>query len=103
MVERKCLFCRNTFKIRPSALKRGRGKYCSKDCYSKAQKENFDNLAKFMAPAIMQILENANNSNEDTEYSEYYVETTGERGFEKEIIVGGKSCFIRKEVRKSKK
>lgn len=34
----KCLKCNNEFKINPAAIKRGRGKYCSRSCYYKSIK-----------------------------------------------------------------
>jgi len=102
MIKRKCFFCRKEFEIRLSAVKRGRGKYCCKKCYSLAQKEDFKNLAKFYAPVIQQIIEKAKNINENDEYTEYYDAVTGERGFEKEVLIGGKICMLKKNVKKKK-
>ena len=33
-----CQFCNKPFLVRPSSIKRGRGKFCSHDCYNKAKK-----------------------------------------------------------------
>lgn len=34
----KCKFCKKIFRRKPSELKRGRGKYCSKNCYTEWRK-----------------------------------------------------------------
>jgi len=103
MIKRKCFFCKKEFEVKLSALKRGRGKYCSKKCYSLAQKEDFKNLAKFYEPVIRQIIEKAENINENDGYTEYYDAVTGERGFEKEVLIGGKICWLKKNVRKNER
>ena len=36
-----CLHCGNDFYIKPSAVKRGRGKYCSKSCDNESRKISF--------------------------------------------------------------
>jgi len=37
MIERVCLFCKKTFNVRPSVIKDGGGKFCSKQCFDRSR------------------------------------------------------------------
>lgn len=39
-VDKKCLYCGNSFKAIPARIKTGREKYCSRKCYHSYRKEN---------------------------------------------------------------
>ena len=42
MVKKNCLFCNKEFTTKPSQIKQGRGKYCSKKCNNESQKRRIE-------------------------------------------------------------